>query len=425
VRVLAIFMLFAAAGVAQSAPPSRLTLQDAEQIALRNNPSINIARLTVLAQAENARAARSAELPTITANFTAVKPHDGTRIAAGGLNNPLILERASGGVNISQLFYDFGRTRHLNESAQLQQQSARTAQQATADEIKLAVDEAFYRALSTDALVHVADQTVAARQNTADQVSALAKAKLKSDLDLSFANVNLAQAQLLQVDARNAAADSIANLNSLLGYEQPVTYTLVDSGMQTMLDVPDNAEALVKEAMNSRPDLAALEQQYESAQRFAQAEHELERPSISGLASFGGTPVRVDQLTPWYGAAGVNLSIPVFNGGLFSARAREADYRSQEQQQRVLDLRSRIARDVRTTVLNLQAAAQRMQVTDQLLRQANMALDLAQTRYRLGLSSIVELGQAQLQQTEAAIGSTNARYAYQQAQAELRFQTGR
>jgi outer membrane protein len=63
-------------------------------------------------------------------------------------------------------------------------------------------------------------------------------------------------------------------------------------------------------------------------------------------------------------------------------------------------------------------------VTEEMLNQANMALDLAQARYKLGLSGIVELSEAQLVQTEAGIAYANARYAYQTALAEVRFQTG-
>ena len=80
--------------------------------------------------------------------------------------------------------------------------------------------------------------------------------------------------------------------------------------------------------------------------------------------------------------------------------------------------------DVRTAWLNARTAAQRVTVTGELLQQANLTLNLSQTRYRLGLSSIVELSQAQLQQTQAAISEANARSQYGFAMAALRFQTG-
>jgi outer membrane protein len=69
-------------------------------------------------------------------------------------------------------------------------------------------------------------------------------------------------------------------------------------------------------------------------------------------------------------------------------------------------------------------AYQRVAVTDELVKQADLALSLAQTRYKLGLSSIVELSQAQFQQTDAAIGNANAQYRYRLALATLNYQIG-
>src|SRR5262249_46884397 len=113
-----------------------------------------------------------------------------------------------------------------------------------------------------------------------------------------------------------------------------------------------------------------------------------------------------------------------FNGFLFPARTREADLRAQAEKQQILDLRNRVSRDVRTGWLDANTAYERLSVSQQLLSQANLALDLAQTRYKLGLGSIVELSQAQLQQTQAEIGSAQAGYAYRLALASLRYQTG-
>ncbi len=117
------------------------------------------------------------------------------------------------------------------------------------------------------------------------------------------------------------------------------------------------------------------------------------------------------------------MSIPIFNGFLYSARAKEADLRASAAEQQVRQLRELIARDVRTTVLQAQSNFQRIAVTQQLLDQSNQALDLAQVRYQIGLSSIVELSQAQLAQTGALIDYANARYAYQGSLAAIRYQT--
>jgi outer membrane protein len=403
----------------------RLTIADAEQMAIRNNPNISVARLLALAQAQVTREARSAEFPAATGDLTAVESHADSRITAGALNNPSIYDRAAGGLTVSQLITDFGRTHNLVLSAKSNARAQLEDERATELDITLTVDQAFYQALTAQAVLRVAQQTVAQRQATGDQVTALTKAKIKSDLDLSFANVQVSQANLMLVDAKSSEQAAMAALDDVLGLETGQQYTLVDETDGNPAAAPEDAEALVKSALQARPDLAAMNDESLAAKQFSTAQRELWMPTVSALAAVGGTPVRADQIqSSWYGAAGANVSIPVFNGFLFNAEAKEAKLRAQAGQERVRTLRDTIARDVRTAVLNAQAAFQRIGVTQEMLKQANFALDLAQARYKIGLSSIVELTQAQLAQTQAEIANASARYAYQTALAEVRYQVG-
>lgn len=167
----------------------------------------------------------------------------------------------------------------------------------------------------------------------------------------------------------------------------------------------------------------ALDYQYQAAQKLRTAERDLLLPSIRALGRVGGAPVRNDHLPSWYGAVGANMDIPICNGFLYTARGHEADLRSQAARDRVLDLRNRISRDVRTSWLNASAAYDRLAVTQQLLQQAQLTLDLAQARYKLGLGSIVELSQAQLQATQAEISNAQAGYDCRLASAVLRYET--
>lgn len=418
----------APAGAAQSSTSPAgplLTLAQAEQMAILNNPNVTVARLLALAQAQVTREARSVELPTVTGSLTAVGAHQNSRITAGLLNNPSVYDRAAGGLTVSQLITDFGRTHNLVLSAQSNARAQLESERATELDITLTVDQAFYQALTAQAVLKVAQQTVAQRQDTADQVGALAKAKIRSDLDLSFANVQLSQARLLLLDAENNSQAAMAALNNVLGSEQNQLYTLVDESGGNPLPVPDDAEALVRGAFQARPDLAALNDKSSAARQFSTAQRDLWMPTVSALGAVGGTPVRADQIeSSWYGTAGGNISIPVFNGFLYNAEAKEAKLRAQAAQEDVRNLRDTIARDVRTAVLNAQTAYQRITVTEQLLDEANLALDLATARYKIGLSGIVEISQAQLNQTQAEIENTNARYAYQTALALVRYEMG-
>ena len=140
------------------------------------------------------------------------------------------------------------------------------------------------------------------------------------------------------------------------------------------------------------------------------------------MGTVGQVPTGAPELESWYGAVGVNVNIPIFNGFLYPARSKEAALRAQADQERLRDLKDRIANDVRTSWLNTQTAYSRIAVTQQFVDQTNLAVDLSQTRYQLGLGSIVELSQAQLQQTEAQIQFAAAKYQYRIAQAVLRFQ---
>jgi len=404
---------------------TKLTLADAEKMALEHNPNISIARLLALAQAQVTREVRASELPMATGNLTAVGAHENSRITAGALNNPSIFDRAAGGLTVIQLITDFGRTHNLVLSAKSSAKAQLENERATEQDIRLTVQQAFYQALTAQAVLQVARQTVAERQTTLEQISALAGSKLRSTLDQSFADVQLSQSKLMVIDAQNNEQNAMASLNDVMGSEQNQQYSLVDETPLEPAEAPQDADSLLQSAFTARPDLAALNDNFTSAKQFSKAESDLWLPTISAIGAVGGTPVRADQIqSNWYGAAGANISIPVFNGFLFSARSQEARLKANAASEQVRRLRDEIARDVRVAVLNTQNAYQKISVTKSMLNQSNLALDLAQARYKIGLSGIVELTQAQLAQTQAKIAYLTARYSYETSLAELRFQLG-
>jgi outer membrane protein len=406
-----------------NAPP--LTLSQAEHLAILHNPRIAVSRLLALADGQITREQRAAYFPVLSGAATAVYADDGTRLTAGALNNPTLYQRAAIGATLNQMLTDFGRTRNLVASASLRAQAAQSTALATQDDIVFAVDQAFYRALGAQALIKVAAQTVNARQATSNQIQALTNARLRSTLDLNFANADLAQAQLLLLDARNQSATAQADLSALLGDDTGTVYRLIDETPATPTPAPLDAAPLIQQAFGSRPDLMSLKQQANAAHKDAAAEHDLLFPTISALGATGDAPTHTSQITgDFYGAVGVNVSVPIFNGFLYSARAKEAKLRASAADQQTQQLRDAIVRDVTTTVLQAQSNFNRIAVAGELAQEATSALDLAQTRYKLGLSSIVELSQAQLLDTQASIELANARYSYSGSLAAIRYQTG-
>jgi outer membrane protein len=402
-----------------------LTRQQAEQLALKNNPRVSVTALLALAQKQVVRETRSALLPALNGNLTGVDAAEGSRISAGSLTASRLLYHAGAGLDLSQLITDFGHTNNLVASSKLQAKAAEQNAQATREDIVLAADLAFYNALEAQATLEIAKSTVNARQAVSDQVDSLTANNLKSTLDQSFAQVNLSQAKMLDLNSQNQFDAAMANFNDVLGTTGDRSYHLLDDSSLPPSPAP-TADAVIALALQQRPDLLALKLNHEADVRFSRAQHELLLPTISGLGIVGVTPVGSSTYFTqnWYGAAGVNVSVPIFNGFKFHAEAAEAGLHAQASDEQSRVLANRIARDVRTAWLTANSAQQMMSVTAELVKEANTALDLADTRYRLGLSSIVELSQAQLQQTQAQIADANARFEYEADLAALRFQSG-
>jgi outer membrane protein len=399
---------------------SQLTLQQAEAIALKNNPQITIGKLRSLAAQQYVREARSALMPTAYLSLTAVDANAGSRISAGFLNSPSLYSRAAEGVSVTQLVTDFGRTTNLLSSSEFNAKAEDQTAAATRADILLVVDQAFYNSLETKALVTVAQETVHSRQTLVDKIQALTNAKLKSDIDLSFSKVDLARGKLLLLEAHNNYHTPLAALSAIRGYPDQQNFQLVEETTAVPQPAAD-VVPLIQQALQQRPEIKALQSEVESAQKLGSAEHDLVRPTVNALGVVGEAPVRDNHIQSWYGAVGVNVNIPLFNGFLFSARGKAADLQTEAQRQKLLDARNNLARDVRNAWQDCRRAFERLSVTQQLREQANLSLDLARARYDLGLGSIVEFTQAELQKTEADIQDTDAQYQYRLTQIVLAF----
>jgi outer membrane protein len=408
--------------LAQQQQPTPLTLAGAQRLAIQNNPQFNAARLNASAAYQVPAEYRSNYFPTAFGSITGVGADSGSRIAAGALNNPVVYSRLGAGITVNQLFTDFGRTRNLVEMSKLRAQAQDQVTETTRADILLGTARSYFAVLRAHAVLNVARQTVAARQLVSEQVTALEANRLKSTLDVSFANVNLADARLLLAQAENDLHSAEAELAAAMGLPAQTAFTLSEEAMPASL--PDQADGLIQDALQNRPELKDLRLQQIAAERFARAEHALFYPTIGATGTTGVVPAAEQEVPGRYGAIGVNVTIPVFNGGLFKARQTEAELRAQAATQNINDLANRVTRDVRVAFLAAQTAYQRLGLTDQLLKQAQLALDLAQSRYDLGLSSIIELSQAQLNLTSAQIAVASAKYDYQTQWSLVQFQIG-
>ena len=400
-----------------------LTLSQAEQLALKSHPHLASSSLSAEAADKVVSEAKSAFYPTAAVNVTATEANDMTTLAAGNLQTSSLNSRFASGINISQLVTDFGRTNSLVSAAKFRYQAANDNVLNARAQILLGVRRAYFTVLGSDSVLKAAQATLQTRQLTLRQVTALAQSSLRSTLDVTFSQVLVSEAQLAVDQAENDAQSSRAVLAAAVGMETVPNFVLNDQPIPGELnsDVP----ALVDKALRDRPDLNLLQRSRDAAYQLAQAEKKLSYPTISLLATAGAIPEH-DHTIPRdnYEAAGLNVNIPVFNGGLFAARRSEALLRAQAADKDVQDLSIQISRDVRTAWLDANTAFRRLSVTAQLVEQARKAVHLAQARYDAGLGSIVELNQAQLSEFSAEINAASAKYDYLSRRTELDFTIG-
>lgn len=430
-RVAFRLFIFASAATFLSAAASAqtvqtLTLQQAEELAIQNHPHIQAAAALASAAEAQIREARAAYYPNANGSLTGAEAVDSNRIGAGVLNAPRVFDKYANGFSVSQLITDFGRTHQLVKGSNLHARAQQENVVTSRADVLLQVDQSYFGVLRAQAVLRVAQQTVNERQLVSNQVTQLAANLLKSQLDVTFANVDLAQSQLLLIQAQNNLQASYADLTRALGFANQRTYNLAEQ-VQTPAP-PAELAGLIQQAMMNRPELIGQQLEVNSAQTFATAERDRWFPTISAVGAAGLIPfhtaVNATGLNDRYAAAGFNVNIPIFNGHLFGALRNEAQARALAQQENLRDLEDRIVRDVNKAWLDANSGYQRLSVVQQLVNQATLALNLAQSRYQLGLSSIVELTQAQLNLTQAQIEQVNATYDYQTELSVLNYSAG-
>jgi outer membrane protein len=406
--------------------PVKLTLQAAENYALLHQPTLAASQLRATAETERVYEARSAFFPQIQAESVLVKANDdSSRLAAlpGGITNPTILSRQSDGGVASQLITDFGRTYFLTTSARSGALSAADRTEEVREQVLFRVDQAYFAVQGAQALLEVANQTVSTNQVLLERVKAMAGANLKSSLDVNFQQVNLSEAILLQLQTQARLQEAFSELSASLGLGGEYNFTLVPAALEP---VPgDSAGPLIAQAWAQRPDLLAARAERDEALRFAKAEFAAHFPVITAQGGAGINPGTINKDLPKdYSAAGFNVSVPVFTGGLLTARAREAELRAQATGKDLESRETEAARDVYNAWVEARTTYRGIAVSQQLLQSAQEAFQLAQSRYQVGASSIVELSQADLQAIQAQITAATAQFDYQVRRRALDLQMG-
>jgi outer membrane protein len=418
-----LMIAFAVVARAADEPPQALTMEQAKAEALRNHPSYAAAQLRALLAKESLRETQSAFYPSATGFVDAVDTGwDNTRIMAGGINNPSVYDRVAEGVSVSQLITDFGRTRSLSKGAKSQMRAAAEGAEASREQVLLNAEANYLAALQAQAVLRVARETLSDRQLLMDQVTALERNQLKSGLDVSFARVAQEESELLVQRAEGDVEGSMASLGAALGQRRPRTYLLVDEPKPVA--APGDEGSLIDLALRQRPDLLNLGYQRDAAQNVARADKDSNYPTLSAVGVLGNSFAHDTHLSDNYAAAGVQLSVPFFAGGSYLARQHESEIRARMADEALREAEDNVVRDVRLALVAARTSFKRLSTTRLLAKNASESFDLARARYKAGSSSIVELTDAQLSQTSAAIALANAEYDTRVQMAVLDYQVG-
>ena len=207
-----------------------------------------------------------------------------------------------------------------------------------------------------------------------------------------------------------------------MGFHAVQKFSLSD---QPPLKFPDESIGLlVSKALQIRPEVVALRDQVQGDQREAAAAMDARFPRIEALGSIGRTTVGDSAVYGDYGAAGIDVEVPLFTGGLFSARQKEANLRANAQQKSLEQEENQVVQEVNTSWLDAFTALKNIGVAEQLAASARQALELAGAEYRAGQTSIIELSQAQLNALQAEIAAASAKYDYQIDRVQLDYQSG-
>jgi TolC family type I secretion outer membrane protein len=415
--LMGLCVIAAAAQETQPTTQAKKTLAECIAIALEQHPSLKAATASVEAGQQRVREAVSNYLPQVSADYnpTRQKSRPVTALSglAGGNSRTFNLQTAQG--TLTQVLFDFGQNLNAIRSAQASEQSLQADRTTQREVVVLNVKDAYFNVLAARRLLTVADETVRQNEKHLEQAQGRFNVGLAAKFDVTQAQVQLANAQLNQVTARNNVAVAGETLRNALGLIGPLDFDIVDNFDVHQVSVTEN-EALTS-AYDKRPELKSIRAQEVAATEQIASLQKNYLPSVQGQADyrFQGTDYPSRDL--WDIGATVNLSL--FNGGLTTAQIGEQKANLANLKYNEEVTRQNIALEVRQDVLNLAQAAESIRVSETALRQARENLELAEGRYNTGVGNIIELTDAQASLTTAEANYVQALYNYKTTVAAL------
>lgn len=401
-----------------------LGLKEALEVAMQQHPALQVANSNLKAAQARTEQIRSLYYPQVYADMAMAA-------GVGGINPRFVtpagsmlrqnLSQYTGGVIANQRLYDFGFTKELVESsdkaavAQEQDISARRAL------VELNVQRTYLASLKHRRLVQIAEDTIRVRGAIKSQIEALYRQQLKSKLDLDFVQVELTNAESALVKARNNLKAGFADLNRAMGVEGSDDYVLED--IPTEARPLPSLDSLI-ESSRSHPEQKKAQEQLRSAEAKVRATKKQYLPTVNAIASAGDYETfdtsRAERTGGWWAASAV-LSFPLFTGFLIENQVHEARAQQTAADATTTDIQQVLTQQVTTSYLNVLSLAQQIKLNEELVKTATESLQLARERYKLGLSSVVEVTQSEVGLTAAQTKLAEALYDYKIAEVTLAY----
>ena len=421
----------AGAMLATEPPPSTkvLSLAQAEDSALRHQPTLEQAFGQVEAAEGRVEQARAGYLPQVngsgtyqrtTANF-APRPgfvQMGVNVPPSGGWSAQTFNFYTFSATGTQLIFDFGLTSGRWRSASASRDAANWNHRAIENQALLNVRRAFFAGRAQRDLVSVAADGVHNQEKHLEQSVALVKAGIRPDIDTATVRTALANARVQLINAQNNYAVSQAQLAQAMGVELTGAFAIADDELPAVAGEDGAAAPLVARALEARPELANLASQRRAQELLVDALRGGYGPSIGAAASATETGSSFDRLIPnWY--VGLTLNWGIFLGGFTHGQVREAKGNLINLAGQAATLRLQVELDVEQARLGVQAAKATITAAEEAVLNARDQLTLAEARYKQGLGSVIELDDAQVAYTTAAAQAVQARFGLAAARAQL------
>ncbi|HEY1232715.1 MAG TPA: TolC family protein [Candidatus Binatia bacterium] len=398
-----------------------LTIEDAVRIGLENHPRIKSASERVGSQQAVLGQQMSAYYPTIIMNNSYRTSQSSTN---GG--NDHAADAFSSQATFNMTLYNFGKREGNVQAARETLEATKQDYQTTNQDIILAIKQAYYVYLGTQALVIVRKDTVRSRELLVQQARGFYEVGTRARIDVARAESNLYTAQADLIAAENAVKVAWVTLRNAMGTPRLPEQPVAEDSPEIQFSM--NLAGARDVAFDARSELKSFDAQRRAADQLIAVARRGHLPDIIFDASYGrrhvsdqtvgGQNLNTFPLQPTW-SVGLSLIIPIFDGFRTTNRVEETLHNYYNVKAQEEDRRQQIALDVEQSYLRVVETQERINATESAAKAAKENLDLARGRYEVGVGSIIEVTDAETIYTDAQTTYIRTIYDYKIADAQL------